>query len=153
MNSSFRWTVAGNSAPAHGASGSRFDSSVMRVIQRCVAEPGPWTPIRHSMTCLAIGILSWWSLRRGRSWMRGRPCKHADGIDGAAASMGGTTRDPVPAKELVLAKARDEAARIRLAALKILVNSSWGSPQELLQPFAKDLDPAIRKMLRAWGAA
>jgi HEAT repeat protein len=60
---------------------------------------------------------------------------------------------PVPAKELVIAKARDQNARVRHSALKVLARGSWGSPRELLRPFARDQDPLIRKMLRAWGAA
>ena len=60
---------------------------------------------------------------------------------------------PTPAKELVYQKARDPDARVRHAALKILVRSSWGDAKELLRPFARDSDPMIRKLLRAWGAA
>jgi len=59
----------------------------------------------------------------------------------------------VPAKERVVAKARDSNARVRHSAMKILVWSSWGEPKELLRPFARDADPAIRSLLVAWGAA
>jgi hypothetical protein len=58
----------------------------------------------------------------------------------------------VPAKEAVIAKARTGNASERLAALEILVWSSWGQPRDLLRPFARDPDPVIQIMLRAWGA-
>ena len=58
-----------------------------------------------------------------------------------------------PGKALVSEKARDSNPTVRHAALKILVRSGWGEPLELLRPFAADLDPTVRKLLRAWGAA
>ena len=60
---------------------------------------------------------------------------------------------PDPAKGIVERKARDADARVRHAALKILVWSSWGDPKILLRPFASDRDPAVRSLLHAWGAA
>ena len=60
---------------------------------------------------------------------------------------------PNPARQMVEQRARDPDPRVRHAALKILVWSSWGERKALLHPFASDGDPAIRKLLHAWGAA
>jgi hypothetical protein len=59
----------------------------------------------------------------------------------------------IPARDAVLAKARTGNASERRAALEILIWSSWGQPRDLLRPFARDPDPVIQIMLRAWGAA
>jgi HEAT repeat protein len=59
----------------------------------------------------------------------------------------------VPAKEQVMSKAGDPNPRIRHAATKVLVRSSWGEPKELLRPFRADSDAMVRKLLIAWGAA
>jgi hypothetical protein len=60
---------------------------------------------------------------------------------------------PASAKDAVNAKAKDRDPVVRRAAMKLLVNSSWGAPKDLLHPFASDPDPIVRKILIAWGVA
>jgi hypothetical protein len=55
-----------------------------------------------------------------------------------------------PAKSMIDERARDQDPRVRHAALKVWVRSTWGDPKDLLQPYAADPDPLIRKVLRAW---